>query len=166
MPLNAQWERKNMSILCVDWRLASCRRKYFRIMFASDCRSTWQSRLQPDLENCNKTSTLTSAEICRSKWLFPCTVVSLCLGQKNSVWRCFLVKITILSMKCIFLLLVLCSCLSLGLRAVQYTVHNWYFSPSIKTILSLAGLQDVLIQSTWAGCWVHSQRFFRWKHQF
>lgn len=159
MPLNAQWERKNMSILCVDWRLASCRRKYFRIMFASDCLSTWQSRLQPDLENCNKTSTLTSAEICRSKWLFPCTVVSLCLGQKNSVWRCFLVKITILSMKCIFLLLVLCSYLS---ETPGCPVRNWYFSPSIKTILNLASR---CFDSEYSR-WVHSQRFFRWKHQF
>ena len=37
------------------------RRKYFRIIrFASDCRFIWQSWLQSDLENCNKTSTLTS----------------------------------------------------------------------------------------------------------
>ena len=54
-------------------------------------------------------------------------------------------------MKCIFLLLVLCSYLS---TTAGSPVRNWYFSPSIKTILNLAWLQDVLIQSTSAGWWV------------
>ena len=66
-----------------------------------------------------------------------CILVSLCLGQKISVWRCFLVKLLSYLWN-VFFFCWFCVPTSLPLYDCRLpSVRNWYFSPSIKTILNL-----------------------------
>ena len=67
-----------------------------------------------------------------------CILLSLCLGQKISVWRCFLVKLLSYLWN-VFFFCWFCVPTSLPLYDCRLpSVRNWYFSPSIKTILNLA----------------------------
>ena len=115
----------------------------------------WQTWLRLDLENCIKTSTLSWTErLSQKMYIFLCTLLPLYLGQKNSMWRCF-------CLNC-YLWGVFFHCWFCVTTSMDCPVRNWYFSPSIKTILNLASR---CFDSEYSR-WVHSQRFFRWKQQY
>lgn len=119
-------ERKKIWIFSVDYRLETWRRKYFGIMFASDCRfihymtiltPTRLGKLQQDVNfDINWDLSQKMVGSFRS-----CILISLCLGQKISVWRCFLVKLLSYLWN-VFFFCWFCVPTSLRLRAAQYVI--------------------------------------------
>ena len=119
-------ERKKIWIFCEDLRLVETRRrKYFRIRLASDCRFIWQSGLQSDSENCNKTSTLTSklrfvAE--NGCFLSLLHLSRIVFGSKDfSLKMFFLVKLLSYLWN-VFFFCWFCVPTSLALQAAQYVI--------------------------------------------